>query len=71
MEPEQVNTEVIESIEIPENQKYILCLLNSKGYPSKYIVFNGNSTPMTDEQIKQKLLISSYKQKMSSTKSPR
>jgi hypothetical protein len=46
---------ISETIEIPDNQKYILCLLNSQGKPIKYIVFNGNSTPMTDEQIKQKL----------------
>lgn len=46
---------ISEPIEIPESQKYILCLLNSKGIPSKYVVFNGNSTPMTDKQIKQKL----------------
>jgi hypothetical protein len=46
---------ISEPIEIPESQKYILCLLNSEGKPTKYIVCNGNSTPMTDEQIKQKL----------------
>jgi len=46
---------ISETIDIPEKQKYILCLLNSQGKPTKYIVFNGNSTPMTDEQIKQKL----------------
>ena len=46
---------VTEIIEMPENQKYILCLLNSHGKPTKYVVFNGNSTPMTDEEIKQKL----------------
>jgi hypothetical protein len=42
-------------IEIPENQKYILCLLDSQGKPIRYIVFNGNSEPMTDESIKQKI----------------
>jgi len=42
-------------IEIPENQKYILCLLDSQGKPTKYIVFNGSSEPMIDENIKQKL----------------
>jgi len=46
---------ISETIEIPESQKYILCLLNSQGKPTKYIVFNGNSTPITEEQIKQKL----------------
>jgi len=42
-------------VEIPETEKYILCLLNSQGKPTKYIVFNGNSTPMSDERIKEKL----------------
>jgi hypothetical protein len=54
-----METEVVEPnseiIDIPDNQKYILCLLNSQGKPIKYIVFNGNSSPMTDEQMKQKL----------------
>ena len=42
-------------IEIPEKQKYTLCLLDPQGNPTKYIVFNGSSQPMTNEQIKQNL----------------
>jgi len=42
-------------IEIPEDQKYVICLLDSQGKPVKYVLFNGNSQPITNDQIKQKL----------------
>jgi hypothetical protein len=43
------------TIEIPEDQKYFICLLDSQGKPVKYVLFNGNSQPITNDQIKQKL----------------
>jgi len=57
-------------IEIPETQKYILCLLDSQGNPKKYIVFNGSSQPMMDEQIKQKLFSNDERQKFDSLPQP-
>jgi hypothetical protein len=38
-------------LQMPEDEKYFLCLLDSNGKPSRIIVFNGNSVPMSDDDI--------------------